>query len=126
MNRILVSAVLGTIAVSCNAPPAQLPVAFPLEAQTAENAARRAPNFDRLSSLRGWNEQESVRRRWMFLGERAAFDWFGAPDEVSAFDGPQESWLYRRYPYAESYTLFFSKGRLVRVDPPFKLPDDDP
>ena len=109
-----------------DAPQAHL--AFPIEAQSAARAAERAPKLERLAALHSWDDQPSVRRRWRFLAERGAFDWFGAPDRIYLpFNSNFERWGYVRREVdsdgetvESEYSLDFHNGRLIEVHLPLR------
>ncbi len=118
MSRAALSAIGGALLVagmsSCGTSPT--PFSFSIDEQMAAIGTDRAPSFERLSLLRGWQEQASVRERWMFLAERDAFEWFGAPSEIIAVEGV-EYWKYYRDlgESFEEYVLGFHRGRLISV-----------
>lgn len=75
----------------------------------------RAERLAKLGELGEWEENQALRRQWMFTSERQALNWFGTPDEVST-NGSNETWVYEGREESEGRRfLMFSRGRLIRI-----------
>lgn len=70
-------------------------------------------DVSKATELETWDDQEEVRRRWMFLPESAVLATFGTPTEVVNTDGGSESWVYETHDL--QVTLQMVRGRLVRA-----------
>lgn len=88
-------------------------------AASAAPAARRdgdppLPPADRqaIESLRAFEEDETLRRAWLFRSERDVIAWLGTPDLVRAEDGG-ERWYYNKADGTFAAAACFARGRLI-------------
>ena len=83
--------------------------------QVREDAWTALPPADRqaIESLRGFDEDEMLRRTWLFRSERDVIAWLGTPDEASTDPGG-ERWLYNM-PGGSTVVLYFARGRLLNI-----------
>jgi hypothetical protein len=83
--------------------------------QERQEAVAVLPPADRraIESLRPFDEDEMLRRTWLFRSERDVIAWLGTPDRVDADPGC-ERWLYNM-PDGSAVVLCFSRGRLLNI-----------
>ena len=83
--------------------------------QVREEAESALPPADRraIESVHAFDEDETLRRTWLFRSERDVITWLGTPDYVM-YEAGGERWHYGK-PDGTIVVAFFARGRLLNI-----------
>ena len=81
--------------------------------RTPANPVLPAANQRALEGVRSFEEDEQLRRTWIFRPEKDVIEWLGTPDAVYASEGA-ENWRYD-LPNGDEILLQFHGGRLLQI-----------